>query len=100
MNTQQKYFDHLAVYGLVVCKECQYAVWPEEIKGHLHGKHHRLLRKAAEKIAEEIHGWPGLIPFASELEVPFRVDTPIPQLPLFEDGLKCRLEPGKYRYIY
>jgi uncharacterized C2H2 Zn-finger protein len=99
MSMQQEFFDHLAVYGLVVCKECRYAVWPKEIEGHLHGKHHRLPRKEAQQIAEEIYDWPGLIPFASELEVPFSVDIPIPQLALFDDGLKCHLKPGRCSYI-
>ena len=100
MSIQQEYFDHLAVYGLVVCKECRYAVWPKEIEGHLRGKHHRLPRKEAREIAEEIYDWLGLIPFISELEVPFNVDILIPQLALFDDGLKCHLKAGRCSYIY
>jgi Orsellinic acid/F9775 biosynthesis cluster protein D len=94
-----EYFHHLVEYQLAVCKECQYAVWPEQIAGHLHGKHHKIPRKQANKIAEEVCSWFGLIPFASELEVPNMIDQPIPQLPLYEDGLMCQSEPEKCSYI-
>jgi superfamily II DNA helicase RecQ len=93
------HFHHLVEYQLAVCKECQYAVWPEQIAGHLHGKHHKIPRNQANAIAEEVCNWFGLIPFASELEVPAMIDRPIPQLPLYEDGLMCQLEPEKCSYI-
>jgi Orsellinic acid/F9775 biosynthesis cluster protein D len=94
-----EHFHHLVEYQLAVCKECQYAVWPEQIAGHLHGKHHKIPRKRAQEIAEKVCSWPGLIPFASELEVPDMIDRPIPQLVLYEDGLMCQLDPEKCSYI-
>jgi hypothetical protein len=93
------HFHHLMEYQLAVCKECQYAIWPEQIGGHLHGKHHKLSQKKAQEIAEEVRGWPGLISFANELQIPVRVDQPIPQLPLYEDGLMCQLESQQCQYI-
>ena len=94
-----EHFDYLVEYQLAVCRECQYTVWPDKIEGHLYGKHHKIPRKRAREIADQVCSWPGLIPFASELRVPVRIDRPIPQLPLYKDGLMCRLDPEKCWYI-
>ncbi len=94
-----EYFEHLMEYQLAVCRECRHAVWPDEIEGHLQGKHHKLKRKKAQEIADEVRSWPGLIPFASELEVPARIDRPIQQLPLYEDGWLCQLDEVRCQYV-
>jgi len=73
-----EHFHHLIQYQLAVCKECQYAIWPDQIEGHLRGKHHKMPQKKAREIAEEVCGWPGLIPFTSELKVPVRIHQLIP----------------------
>ncbi|KAH7000823.1 hypothetical protein B0J12DRAFT_692848 [Macrophomina phaseolina] len=93
------YFSHLVEHRLAVCKECKYAVWPDQVEGHLRGKHHRMGQKQAECISDEIRGWHGLIVFPSELEVPDQVEQPITELPLFEDGLRCQKNPSNCQYI-
>ena len=77
-DLSMEYFHYLIQYQLAVCKECQYVIWLDQIKGHLHGKHHKMPWKKVHKVVEEVHGWPGLIPFASELKVPIRINQPIP----------------------
>ena len=57
------------------------------------------MQKRAREIAEEVQDWPGLIPFASELKIPVRIDRPIPQLPLYKDGWSCQLDPARCQYI-
>ncbi|EKG08964.1 hypothetical protein MPH_14081, partial [Macrophomina phaseolina MS6] len=94
-----EYFSHAAEHRLAICKECRHAVWPDQIAAHLQGKHHRLGRKQAEKVADAVRAWPDLIQFPSELEVPVQLSQPITELPLFEDGLLCQLHPDKCRYI-
>ena len=83
----------------MVCKECQHAVWPDKIQGHLSGKHHGMPRKQAQEIAEEVRGWPWLIPSAIDFGTPAWIDQPIPQLPLYDDGWMCQLDPENCRYI-
>ncbi|GME31215.1 uncharacterized protein LTHEOB_12917, partial [Neofusicoccum parvum] len=56
-------------------------------------------RKQAELVGNEVGGWYGLIISPSELQVPARVQQPIAELPLFEDGLLCQREPGSCQYI-
>ena len=53
----------------------------------------------AERIAEEIGEWPGIIPYPSLSELLSFVTKPIPQLLLFDDGLQCRLDPIRCRHI-
>ena len=94
-----EFFDHLATYNLAVCKECRYAVWPDQIEGHLQSRNHKINRREAVVIAEDVRRWPGLIRYPSELTVPDFINQPISQLPLYDDGSICRLNNGRCRYI-
>ena len=66
--TSDQAFFYLAEWQVVVCKECHYAVWPDEIQGHLHGKKHRILKKEAGAIAKEVEEWPGIARYSGEVE--------------------------------
>ena len=94
-----EFFEHLVEYQLAVCKECRYGVWPNEIEGHLQGKQHKIERQKAIAIAERVRQWPGLVRYPSELQVPDFVNQPINQLPLYTDGLSCKLEPSRCHYV-
>lgn len=48
------HFDHLVGWQVVVCKECRHAVWPEEVRGHLHGKQHGIPKQEASAVADEV----------------------------------------------
>jgi hypothetical protein len=74
-------------------------VWPDQIKGHLQGQH-KVSRKLAETVGEQIRSWPGLIQYPSELEVPSGVPRPVPQLPMYADGLQCQLDSGQCLKIF
>lgn len=94
-----EHFHHLGEYRVAVCKECRHAVWPDQVRGHLQGRHHGIGGKDAEAIADEVRQFPGLIRFPGEFEVPAGVDRPIPELPLYEDGLRCEVQPDRCRYV-
>jgi hypothetical protein len=99
MPVASEYFDHLPEWHVVVCKECQHAVWPQQVKGHLQSKQHRITVKEAAAIAEEIQEWPGVAQYGSEFEVPVHVDRPVPELPLYQDGTMCQLDSTRCSYI-
>ena len=61
---------------------------PSQVKSHLQ-RAHRVSRKQAESIAEDIASWAGLVEYASELEVPSQVIPAIQQLLVYVDGLMC-----------
>lgn len=66
-------------------------MWPDQVDGHLQGRNYRLRRGRAEEIAEEVRGWPGLIKYADEFEVPAQIDEPIPEVPFYTDEPLDRL---------
>ena len=86
-----QHFEHLAEYSIAICKECRHGVLPSYIKSHLQ-RMHRVKHKQAEEIAERVGSWPGLIEYASELQEPSQVVALIRELPVYSDGLVCRLD--------
>jgi superfamily II DNA helicase RecQ len=94
-----EYFQHLSRWQVIICKECRFAVWPNEVQGHLRGKQHRIPAKEAQSIAEAIQEWPGITPFPSELNVPTYVEEPIPEIPLYVDGFQCQLDPVRCKFV-
>ena len=95
----RQYFEHVAEYRVAACRECQYAVWPGQIKGHLQGQH-KVSRKQAEIVGEQIRSWAGLLQYPSELEVPGGVPRPIPQLAVYADGMLCELDSGQCQQVF
>ncbi|KAF2818027.1 hypothetical protein CC86DRAFT_414286, partial [Ophiobolus disseminans] len=79
--SKQQYFEHIAEYGVAACRECRYAVWPEQIEGHLQ-EQHKTSRKEAEVVGQHVRSWAGLVQYPSELEVPGGIPKPVPQLPV------------------
>lgn len=94
-----EHFHHSSEWHVVICKECQYAVWPNQIVGHLTNKQHALPRKIALSISDEIEQWPGIALFPSEFRVPDSVTVAIDGLALYEGGIKCELGARTCRYV-
>jgi hypothetical protein len=90
-DIESQYFEHLAAYSIAICKECRHGVLPSHIKSHLQ-RAHKVKQRQAEDIAERVHSWLGLVEYASEIQVPSQVITPISQLPVYSDGLLCQLD--------
>ncbi|RYO26416.1 hypothetical protein AA0113_g12493 [Alternaria arborescens] len=97
-DEEQQIFEHLADYQLAVCRECRYAVWPDQIEGHLQKQHKKSL-KSAQAVGNAVRQWPSLLQYPSELEIPSNGIDPISQLPVYDDGLLCRLGPARCQYI-
>jgi superfamily II DNA helicase RecQ len=93
-----QYFHHLAEYRVAVCKECQYAVWPDQIEGHLH-EQHKIQRRDASEIGSEVRRWAGVIQYPSEFVPPSQIVAPHPQLPIYSDGLLCQLNPSQCQRV-
>jgi hypothetical protein len=94
-----EYFEHLAAYALAVCKECRHGVLPSQVKSHLQ-RAHRVKSKEADSAADEVSSWAWLIEYASEVEVPSQIAEPTHQLPVYADGLMCRIDPDHCRQIF
>ena len=95
---EHQYFEHLAEYQVAVCRECRYAVWPDQIEGHVQ-KRHKQPQKKAKAIGDAVRGWADLLQYPSELEIPSKGVDPIPQLPVYDDGLLCLLDTERCQHI-
>ena len=93
------YFDHLQAYLLAVCKECRHGVLPSHIESHL-ARAHKVHRKEAGLVADQVSSWTGLVQYASDVQVPDIVVEPISQLPVYTDGLLCRVDPRRCRQVF
>ena len=69
------HFQHLTQWEVVVCKECRYAVWPRQVVGHLTNRQHRMPRKQAVGISDEIEQWHGIAQFSGEFKIPKYVEA-------------------------
>jgi hypothetical protein len=97
-NIAYQYFEYVAEYSIAACQECRYAVWPDQIESYLQ-EQHRVSRKQADIVREQIRSWAGLLQYPSELEVPGGVPQPVPQLPVYADGILCQLYPSGCQYV-
>jgi uncharacterized C2H2 Zn-finger protein len=77
----------------------QYAVWPDQIKGHLQ-EQHKVSRKQADFVGEQIRSWAGLLQYPSKLKVPGGVPRPVAQLAVYTNGLLCQLDLGQCSRIF
>ncbi|KAL8685459.1 MAG: hypothetical protein Q9218_007746, partial [Villophora microphyllina] len=90
-----QYLVHLPELRIIICKQCQHAVWPTEITGHLKGPQHRVKRSLAKTIQESVHTW-DVIAHPSQLVALEHATDPIPGLPVYLDGLRCQQEGCPY----
>jgi hypothetical protein len=81
-NIARQYFEHIAEYSVAACRECRYAVWPDQIEGHLQ-EQHKVSRKQADIVGEQIRSWAGLLQYPSKLKVPGGVPRPVAQLAVY-----------------
>ena len=93
------YIVALTNLPLAVCKQCQHAIWPREVRRHYYGKEYRLPKKIVDQIEVAIQGWDGLYQGLSQLEASTPVSRPIALLKLRRDGLLCRGEPINCQFV-
>jgi hypothetical protein len=98
-RTADQMFVHLPVYGLIVCKACKYAVWPDEVDSHLSGVHHRIAKQQRKSIVQEISLWQDLVVSAEELRLPAQLKDPIPELALHE-GFLCKIKAENCQAVF
>jgi hypothetical protein len=95
---EHQLFIKIDQFSVIICRQCQHAVWPSEVEQHLKGKHH-LSKKDAQHIQTAIQQWDGLEYIPTPLELPTTIDDPIPEIKLHHDGLLCQREPSQCYYI-
>ncbi|KAF5014188.1 hypothetical protein F66182_14910, partial [Fusarium sp. NRRL 66182] len=80
VSFQNAYFERLADFPVVVCRECRYGVWPSQIEGHLQRAHRHISPTIRIQLGEEVRNWPDLAMDPIELDIPSIRTQAIPQL--------------------
>lgn len=94
-----QYVDHNSKYRLAVCKQCQHAVWPQEIQRHFNGPKHAVSHRLITEITQVVNTWTQLIRDPMELTIPDWVEQLIPYLEFVRNGFLCDIDPESCRYI-
>jgi hypothetical protein len=98
-NMENQFFIRLPTFPVVICRQCQYGVWPSSIASHLKGSAHQVKHKEAQQVQEAIQQWDGIQHDSSQLELPLVLDERIPQLPIYPDGLLCWRENPQCGFV-
>lgn len=94
-----KYIVILNYPPLIVCQQCQHAIWPKEVHRHYYGIEHRLSNQIVNQITAVVQGLNNLYQDASLLVHPIAVERPIQPLKLRRDGLLYRRVPAQCQYV-
>ena len=78
-RSERRYIQHLPTYGVIVCKQCQHAVWPQHMRKHLDSSHKQLSKREKEEIIQVIEGLDNLRK-QETFEVPVQVVQRIGEL--------------------
>ena len=90
-------FYHLEEQRVIVCRECRYAVWPDQVSAHLRLKH-EAPRKEVRAIATEVASW-GLQRSPEDFRLVRTGLQPLDHLPVYQDGVACQLRPAQCQYV-
>jgi hypothetical protein len=92
-------FHHVAEWRIVICKACRREVWSGLFCSHSTGKQHRIARKEAIAVSNEVEAWPGVARIRIEVDVPPVVAQPIVEVLLYTDGSRFVRDPKWCSYI-
>jgi len=93
------YIELLDSPPLVVCKQCQHAVWLKEVIRHFCGAEHDLPKEIIRQIIITVQERKELYQYPTQLESPIAIERPFHSLQLRHDGLLCQFQPGHCHYV-
>ena len=92
-------FQKLDKLSIIICKVCQYRVWPNEIVCYLTGQIHRKSYTEMVQIQQVIQQWKDIVPQIDETVILYRIDQVLAGLSIYSDRLLCRRDYPRYQYI-
>ncbi len=93
------YIELLGGPSLVVCKQCQHAVWPREIGRHFCDTEHDLPKKIIRQIITTVQEREELYQYPFQLDLPIAVEHPFKSLQVRHNGLLCQFQPECCHYV-
>ncbi len=95
-------FNYIKLLGgpsLVVCKQCQHAVWLREIGRHFCDTEHNLPKKIIRQIITTVQKRKELYQYLSQLDLPITVEHLFKSLQVHHNGLLCQFQPECCHYV-
>jgi hypothetical protein len=89
MEAANQLFVFLTQYGVILCKQCQFAVVPSQITAHLRIHHPSQTQQQRKAIQKEVDGAERIAFEKHQVTYPDPEKPAILGLPIFEDGLVC-----------
>ncbi len=93
------YIELLDSLLLVVCKQCQHAVWLREIDRHFCDTEHDLLKKIIRQIITTIQKHKKLYQYLSQLDLLITVEHSFKLLQVCHNELLCQFQPECCHYV-
>jgi len=94
MDQFKRVFKHLPDQQVIVCIECQYCIQPDQIKGHLSTNHNGIPNQVRKAIQEFVKTLDNVAYQKGDVVYPDPDSVPIPELPIYDNGLVCMSELG------
>lgn len=89
MEHFERIFDHWPQYRVIYCRQCQFCPVPDQVLGHLKQYHGHLSLAIRKEIVRIVDDLPDLARELRQVRYPNATTSHIPQLKVFEDGLRC-----------
>ncbi|KAJ5863522.1 uncharacterized protein N7529_001349 [Penicillium soppii] len=89
---EHQLFHQPSTTPVIVCKLCEYGVRPKEVSRHLQSANHRMPKPKARQIAEAVQQWERTAE-CDEWQPLLVVNQPLPNLPVYSDGILCEQGP-------
>jgi len=84
---------------LVVCKQCQHAVWLREIGRHFCDTEHNLFKKIIRQIIITVQKCKKLYQYLSQLDLLITVEHSFKSLQVHHNELLCQFQPECCHYV-
>jgi hypothetical protein len=81
-------------FRVLICQKCECAVRPAQVQTHLSSTAHRIPSMWVQHIHSAIQQWDDIDKEAQVDNWPRQIDEPIHELPIYKDGITCRLCEG------
>ena len=92
MDVFDKLFIHHRKCQVVICKRCQFAVNPANLKGHIQSKHKTVTKEQCAQVTDFVNHLSQIAQNPAQVRYPDASSPAIPGIPVYTNGLRCVFE--------
>ena len=79
-------------YQVVICKRCQFAVNPANLKGHIQSKHKTVTKEQCAQVTDFVNHLSQIAQNPAQVRYPDASSLAIPGIPVYTNRLRCVFE--------